>query len=105
MAEATAVEVETSQVVTQVGEESMVLRLHKPKTDRKVKWEEGVVDNELMGKKKSKCCCIYNKPHKFGESDSESDPDEDDCCHEHRIARRRVPKQHGSGSRDQTGDT
>ncbi len=186
----------------------MVLRLHKPKTDRKVKWEEGVVDNELMGKKKSKCelpyctphahtswisypsahtyplhiththtphthtpltrthlahtphththltrthtshahtphthtppgshtprhthththkhthwciyplhttpthtstgCCIYNKPHKFGESDSESDPDEDDCCHEHRIARRRVPKQHGSGSRDQTGDT
>jgi hypothetical protein len=37
-------------------------------------------------------CCIYAKPHKFGESDSESDSDgDDDCCHEHRVARRRVP--------------
>ncbi len=41
----------------------MVLRLHKPKTDRKVKWEEGVVDNELMGKKKSKCELPYCTPH------------------------------------------
>ena len=38
-------------------------------------------------------CCIYSKPHKFGESDTESDSDggDDDCCHEHRVARRRVP--------------
>ncbi len=115
-----------------------MLTLHKPKTDRKVQWQEGVVDNELMGKKKSKCmlffcgfyviklfthththtctctctghtyhfpahtthittvlpagCCIYTKPHKFGESDSESDGDDDECCHEHRVARRKVPK-------------
>ena len=32
-----------------------MLRLHKPKTDKKIHWEEGVVDNEFMGKKKSKC--------------------------------------------------
>jgi len=32
-----------------------VLRLKKPQTDRKVQWEEGVVDNEFMGKKTSKC--------------------------------------------------
>jgi len=28
-----------------------------------------------MNKKKSKCCCIYVKPKKFGESDSEDDSD------------------------------
>ena len=40
-------------------------------------------------------CCIYSKPHKFGESDTESDSDgDDDCCHEHRVARRRVPHKH-----------
>ena len=40
-------------------------------------------------------CCIYAKPHKFGESDTESDSDgDDDCCHEHRVARRRVPHKH-----------
>lgn len=99
-----------------VSQETLVLRLHKPKTDKKVKWEEGTVDNEFLGKKKSKCehslhlcllhtctpstvsppgCCIYAKPHKFGESDTESDSDDgdgDDCCHEHRVARRRMPK-------------
>lgn len=88
--EAPPVEVITQE---QAQEETVVLRLHKPKTDKKVQWEEGVVDNEFMGKKKSKCCCIYSKPHKFGESDSESDSDGDDgdCCHEHRVARKRLP--------------
>lgn len=35
-----------------------------------------------MGKKKSKCCCIYKKPKTFGESSSES---EDECenCYGH----------------------
>lgn len=36
-----------------------MLTLHKPKTDRKVQWQEGVVDNELMGKKKSKCMLFF----------------------------------------------
>ena len=39
----------------------MVLRLHKPKTDKKIHWEEGVVDNEFMGKKKSKCESSLNE--------------------------------------------
>ncbi len=72
----------------------MVLKLRKPKNDKKVQWEEGVVDNEFMGKKSSKCCCIYNKPHKFDESDTESDSDGGDCCHEHRIARKKVPRKY-----------
>ena len=32
-----------------------MLRLHKPKNDKKVQWDEAVIDNEHMGKKKSKC--------------------------------------------------
>ena len=31
------------------------MRLHKPKSEKKVKWDEAVVDNEHMNKKKSKC--------------------------------------------------
>lgn len=36
-------------------QEKLVLRLRKPKTDKKVSWDEEVVDNEFMGKKSSKC--------------------------------------------------
>ncbi|XP_058058454.1 E3 ubiquitin-protein ligase PPP1R11 [Anopheles bellator] len=54
------------------------LRLQKPRSDKKVQWTNGTVDNEHMNKKKSKCCCIYEKPRAFGESSSES---EDECEH------------------------
>jgi protein phosphatase 1 regulatory subunit 11 len=43
----------------------------------RVTWDEGVVDNENMGKKSSKICCIYRKPWQFGHSDSEDSEDED----------------------------
>lgn len=48
-----------------------------------VTWSDDVVDNENMGKKKSKKCCIYHKPRTFGEwSDSEdSDHECDHCSH------------------------
>ncbi|KAI8771164.1 E3 ubiquitin-protein ligase PPP1R11 [Biomphalaria glabrata] len=57
------------------------LRLQQPKNEHKVKWTTDTVDNEFMGKKKSKCCCIYEKPKVFGESDSSSSSDDenDDC--------------------------
>lgn len=57
---------------------TLKLRLHKPKTGKKVKFTETTVDNEHMDKKKSKCCCIYVKPRVFGESSSES---EEECEH------------------------
>ena len=41
-----------------------------------VKFEVGTIDNEFMGKKKSKVCCIFNKGHTL---DSSSSSDED-CC-------------------------
>jgi len=58
------------------------LKLKKPPATRRVQWTEDTVDNEHMNKKKSKCCCIYKKPLKFGESESEdSDSDCEHCSH------------------------
>ncbi|ORY94991.1 phosphatase inhibitor-domain-containing protein [Syncephalastrum racemosum] len=44
---------------------------------RAIRWDDNVVDNEHMGKKKSKICCIYHKPRAVGESSSEEDSDSD----------------------------
>lgn len=40
---------------------------------RRIQWAEGVIDNEGLGRKKSKVCCIYHKTREFGESSSEED--------------------------------
>jgi protein phosphatase 1 regulatory subunit 11 len=34
-----------------------------------------------LNKKKSKCCCIYQKPHNFDESSSEDEHEDKDCLH------------------------
>lgn len=44
-----------------------------PIEDRRVRWDQGVIDNEGMGKKKSKVCCIYHRPRAYDESSSEED--------------------------------
>ncbi|CAH0557167.1 unnamed protein product [Brassicogethes aeneus] len=63
---------------------TLTLKLRKPRTDRKVQWSNETIDNEHLNRKKSKCCCIYDKPKKFGESSSsESSEDECDHCHGH----------------------
>ncbi|XP_017073744.1 type 1 phosphatases regulator YPI1 [Drosophila eugracilis] len=55
------------------------LRLAKPeRPQRRVGFHAGVIDNEHMNRRKSKCCCIYRKPHPFGESSSSTD---DECEH------------------------
>lgn len=46
----------------------------------RVQWQENVIDNEGLGRKKSKVCCIYNKPKAFDESSDESDHSDSDCC-------------------------
>lgn len=66
------------------------LRLRKPKSNKKVQWTQGTVDNEHMNKKKSKCCCIYEKPRSFGESSSEDSDDECEHCHGHKDAHKKV---------------
>ncbi len=59
----------------------MVLRLRGADGPRRgIRWAEDVVDNEGLGRKSSKVCCIYHAPKEVGESsseDSSSDSDSD----------------------------
>ncbi|KAJ1866965.1 Type 1 phosphatases regulator ypi1 [Coemansia sp. RSA 989] len=43
----------------------------------RVQWTSDTVDNEHMGKKKSKVCCIYHRQRRFDESDSSCGSDSD----------------------------
>ncbi|KAJ3569926.1 hypothetical protein NP233_g4736 [Leucocoprinus birnbaumii] len=76
----------------------------------RVAWDEDVVDNEHMGKKKSKICCIYHKPRRFDESSSdESSSDESDSScggegHNHDHRRRMHRHNHRQKPRDRDVD-
>eukprot|EP00123_Amoebidium_parasiticum_P010408 comp20085_c0_seq1/m.24734 comp20085_c0_seq1/g.24734 ORF comp20085_c0_seq1/g.24734 comp20085_c0_seq1/m.24734 type:complete len:107 (-) comp20085_c0_seq1:814-1134(-) len=61
------------------------IRLATPQTEpRRVSFTNDTVDNEHMGKKKSKMCCIFKKQRAFGESSSDdSSCDEGDHSHHH----------------------
>ncbi|KAF2863967.1 hypothetical protein K470DRAFT_209277 [Piedraia hortae CBS 480.64] len=74
-----------SQTIVQAGPSTAptaTLRLRanaEPDDTPHVRWDDSVVDNEGMGKKSSKVCCIYHKPHEPGDSESEtSSSDSDD---------------------------
>lgn len=45
---------------------------------RRIQWVEGVVDNEGLGRKSSKVCCIYHAPRGIDESSDESSSSSDD---------------------------
>jgi len=42
-----------------------------------VRWEEGTVDNEGLGRKSSKRCCIFHKQRAFGESSTDTSDNDD----------------------------
>uniref|UniRef100_A0A8R1HQC8 E3 ubiquitin-protein ligase PPP1R11 n=1 Tax=Caenorhabditis japonica TaxID=281687 RepID=A0A8R1HQC8_CAEJA len=68
----------TTTVTETVPDERLVLHLGtQPATSerRHVVWATETVDNEGMGKKKSKCCCIYKKPKNWQDSSSDEDSD------------------------------
>lgn len=44
---------------------------------RHIQWDASVIDNEGMGKKSSKVCCIYHAPHEPGDSESDSSSESD----------------------------
>ncbi|XP_016986676.1 type 1 phosphatases regulator YPI1 [Drosophila rhopaloa] len=71
------------------------LRLaHQEPAERRVGFHAGVIDNEHMNRRKSKCCCIYRKPHPFGESSSSTDDECEHCFgHPEVKARNRLEKQ------------
>lgn len=61
---------------------SVRVKLKKPKSKltKKVSWTEDTVDNETLGRKKSKCCCIYQKPREELDESTDSDS-EGECEH------------------------
>ncbi|XP_070154249.1 E3 ubiquitin-protein ligase PPP1R11-like isoform X2 [Polyergus mexicanus] len=105
MSEQAALQTQTETISeTDVSESQDVptvrLRLRKPKSNKKVQWTQGTVDNEHLNKKKSKCCCIYEKPKTFGESSSEDSDDECEHCHGHKDAHKKVIPKTGNAAQD-----
>ena len=64
-------------------EKQVRLKLQKRDSKKSVNWTEDTIDNENMGKKKSKCCCVYVKPKAFDQDSSDDDDgdDNDECDH------------------------
>ncbi|EQB53708.1 hypothetical protein CGLO_06541 [Colletotrichum gloeosporioides Cg-14] len=93
---------ETTNTQSRTGTQA-ILRLrgaHAPSRPS-VRWAEDVVDNEGLGRKSSKVCCIYHRPKGVDESSdesssdssSDSDSDSDDG------GRRRIPSADHKGKR------
>jgi len=62
------------------NEETLRLKLKKGSAEKKkILWTEDTVDNEGLGKKKSKCCCQYKKPRATLDESSGDESDEDGC--------------------------
>jgi len=57
------------------------LKLHLKKgKGKKIQWTEDTVDNEGLGKKKSKCCCQFRKSRtELEESSSEEEEGCEQC--------------------------
>ncbi|TFJ96990.1 ATP-binding cassette sub-family A member 12 [Platysternon megacephalum] len=70
----------TETVTIEPENRSLTIKLRKRKPDKKVEWSSDTVDNEHLGRRSSKCCCIYEKPRAFGESSTESEDEEDEGC-------------------------
>ncbi|KAI9922092.1 hypothetical protein PsorP6_002598 [Peronosclerospora sorghi] len=68
----------TAEVATQslTAEAALIYRMQlQPRPH--VTFDESVVDNENLGRRRSNKCCIFHKKREFGESSSESDEDSD----------------------------
>jgi len=81
MATSTSSTTITGTEVTQVTGATLKLTLKKEKDkSKKIQWTEDTVDNEGLGKKKSKCCCQFKKKRTdLDESSSSEDEECGDC--------------------------
>ncbi len=61
----------TETVTATPSEQTEVLRLTL-RAPPSVRWDESIVDNEGLGRKSSKRCCIFHKQRAFGESSTDS---------------------------------
>lgn len=75
--------------------ESVVLRL-KRRAKKKVSWKEGTVDNEGLGRKSSKKCCIFHKEVPFDEDCSDDEAPGGGGGH-------RCPRPHGDAGEGTSG--
>ncbi|PYH88473.1 type 1 phosphatases regulator ypi1 [Aspergillus ellipticus CBS 707.79] len=85
-------------------------------TPRRIRWSEDVIDNEGLGKKSSKVCCIYHKSRTLndsftdsessdsGTSDSDTDNDSELDCHR-RTGNHRSLDQRNSQTDQDLGDS
>jgi protein phosphatase 1 regulatory subunit 11 len=62
------------QNVTQTDSQPLILTLEG--TSGHVTWENSVINNEGMGRKSSKRCCIYKKPTLWNETSSDESQDD-----------------------------
>lgn len=75
----------TETAVPREENTTLKLKLKKKKPTKKIQWTEDTVDNEGLGKKKSKVCCQYTKPRThLDQSSSEEEEEEGDHhgCHQ-----------------------
>jgi len=73
-----------TETTERTGETSTLKLKLKKKQTKKIRWTEDTVDNEGLGKKKSKCCCQYTPPRThLDQSSSEEEEEEDHCCPGH----------------------
>ncbi|EDW54465.1 E3 ubiquitin-protein ligase PPP1R11 [Drosophila sechellia] len=78
---------------------TLLLRLEHPRNERRVAFHAGIIDNEHLNRKKSKCCCIYKKPLAFGESSSEDDEDCEHCFGHPEKRQRNAKHNHDHGDK------
>ena len=91
------------KTVTKSPQAVLHLRLKNPaKTERKVNWAENTIDNEYLNKKKSKCCCVFEKTRNWNESSSEDENEDKECknCRGHRITDFNKHKKQGHDNED-----
>ena len=102
---------EQTQVIEETASKSpkavLHLRLKNPvKSERKVNWAQNTIDNEYLNKKKSKCCCVFEKARNWNESSSEDENEDKDCknCRGHRITDFNKHKSHGNDDDNSKND-
>jgi protein phosphatase 1 regulatory subunit 11 len=67
----------TTTTATVESARVIALRLRAP---RRVRFDDTAVDNENLGRRKSKSCCIYHRRRAFDESSDESGDECGECA-------------------------
>mmetsp|Transcript_21919 Transcript_21919/g.39078 ORF Transcript_21919/g.39078 Transcript_21919/m.39078 type:complete len:116 (-) Transcript_21919:203-550(-) len=72
----------TNPQASSPGPDRVTLRLVPRRPRKGVKWTNETVDNEGLGRKSSKKCCIFHRRRQFGDWSDDEDSDEECDCPE-----------------------